>query len=388
MNILYYQHQFPAIGGIEAVTATLSNYFASQGHEITIVSHIDKGLLGTGISLDTRVVVLHMPDAQDVTRRNRDFLQQVILERKIDIVIFQDSYAAIERNLFPAGEMVKVITVEHSAPCFVPEFLRHYSFVRRTLWHFRHPFWKWRRTAYERNRRRFLYDQSDRYVLLSNQFYGEFRAITGLTDTRKLRAIPNPFASYLKMTQREKRNEIVFCATLTELKGCDMLLRVWGQVQSRCPDWQLTIVGNGPDRAMLERMKDDLKLERCSFVGYKQNPAEYFARAKIFAFPSRREGWGLVLVEAMANGCVPVAFDSYGAIHDIVKDGECGVLVPAFDVGRFGDAIVRLAQHGEARLTMAEAGVRSADAFAVPRVADQWMRHLREIVVMERCMAS
>ena len=384
MNILYYQHQFPAIGGIEAVTATLSNYFVSLGHEITIVSHIDKGQLGSGITLDTRVVVLHMPDAQDVTRRNRDFLQQTIRERKIDVVIFQDSYAAIERNLLPADEKVKVITVEHNAPYFVPEFLKHYSFVRRTLWHVRHPFWKSRRAAYERNRRRFLYDQSDRYVLLSNQFYGEFRAITGFTDTRKLRAVPNPFASQLKEAQCAKRNEIVFCATLSDLKGCDLLLRVWEQIQTQCTDWQLTIVGDGPDRAMLERMKVDLKLERCDFVGYKQNPSEYFARAKIFAFPSRREGWGLVLVEAMANGCVPVAFDSYGAIHDIIKDGECGVLVPAFDCDRFGREIVRLTSCCDIWEKMSRAARQSVGDFDVEKCSMIWDELFLELKPLRR----
>ena len=88
MNILYYLHQFPAIGGIETVTATLANYFVGKGHGVTIVSHISKDNADKTVALDSRVVLLKMPDAEGVTERNQRFLCDVVRERKIDIVDF------------------------------------------------------------------------------------------------------------------------------------------------------------------------------------------------------------------------------------------------------------------------------------------------------------
>jgi len=379
MRILYYLHQFPAIGGIETVTAALSNAFVARGYEVTIVSHIDQQRMGSGIALDERVTVLHMPNACNVSARNRDFLQRVITDKRIEVVVYQDSYSAIEQNLFPVECAVKVITVEHSEPCFTTVCLERYSFIHRVLWHIRHPFWNVRRAAYERNRRRYLYDVSDRYVLLSSRFFGEYRTMTGLVDTKKLRAMPNPLASELRVESQEKKNEIVFCATLSGLKGCDMLLRAWQRIEHKCDDWQLTIVGDGPDRVMLEKLRDELRLERCMFEGYREDPAPYFARAKVFAFPSRREGWGLVLVEAMVNGCVPVAFDSYGAVHDIIDDELNGFIVPAFDLDCFSQALLKLTEDDECVSSMSEQAKRKAAGFDLVKIADRWESLIADI---------
>jgi glycosyltransferase involved in cell wall biosynthesis len=138
----------------------------------------------------------------------------------------------------------------------------------------------------------------------------------------------------------EKQNEILFVGTLNHLKGCDMLLSAWRLVESSHLDWCLTIVGDGCERRALEMQAGDLA--RVNFIGYQSDPSPYFARAKIFAFPSRREGWGMVLVEAMAYGCVPVVFDSYSALHDIVSDGRDGIVVPAFDIRMYAKALDKL----------------------------------------------
>ena len=110
-----------------------------------------------------------------------------------------------------------------------------------------------------------------------------------------------------------------------------MLLEAWAHIAHDEKDWRLTIVGDGHLREELETMARNLNLPRVEFAGYQSDPSPYFARAKILAFPSRREGWGLVLVEAMANGCVPVAFDSYGSVHDIIEDGVTTIGKNAFD---------------------------------------------------------
>jgi glycosyltransferase involved in cell wall biosynthesis len=221
-------------------------------------------------------------------------------------------------------------------------------------------------------RRKFLYDFADRYVLLSDRFFGEFRVMAGLGESHKLRSIPNPMAVQLQMAECPKKNEVVFCATLTNLKGCDMLLEAWAKIADVEKDWHLTIVGDGPQRGELESFAKERNLPRIEFVGYQSDPSPYFARAKILAFPSRREGWGLVLVEAMANGCVPVAFDSYGAVHDIIGDGVNGFIVPAFDIDGYAAALRKLMDDADMFATMQSAALCVPDRFAVEKVAAKW----------------
>ena len=246
MNILFYLHQFPAIGGIETVTATLANYLAEKGHAVTIVSHKSKPNAQETVALDTRVCVLKMPDVENVTRRNTAFLQGIIRDKGIDIAIFQDSYAEIEGNLFNVNSGGKRIVVEHNSPFYMAwQRLLKRPFAAKVLWHLRHPFWKWRQVAHQRRRRRELYDNSVRYVLLSDRFFGEFKAVTHLWDTRKLRAIPNPLVPSAMRPRREKQNEIVFASTLNWDKGLQRVLPIWKNLASDYPDWRFTVVGDG-----------------------------------------------------------------------------------------------------------------------------------------------
>lgn len=376
MNILYYLQQFPAIGGIETVTATVANYLALRGHVITILSHKSKDNAKELLELDPRISLLHMPEVENITLRNTAYLQQVIRERKIDITIFQDSYAEIERNLFT--DKTRVVSVEHNSPFYKGlNTLLKFPLIVRILWHLKHPFWRYRREAFEGRRRRFLYDHSAAYVLLSNRFFGEFRAVTKLFDTRRLRAIPNPISDKICTRPREKENIVLFCGSLNSLKGCDYLISAWKLFCNSCNDWRLVIVGDGPERVKLEAQAAELK--NVFFEGYKSDPSDYFARAKIFAFPSRREGWGLVLVEAMANGCVPIAFDSYSAVHDIIANEENGYVVPAFDIEAYAKRLVELANDDTKRESISAQARKSAERFSIAKIGPMWEFLLSEV---------
>lgn len=221
-------------------------------------------------------------------------------------------------------------------------------------------------------RRRFLYEKCARYVLLSNRFFGEFRAVTRLADTRKLMDIPNPFPVVAGGASEEKRNEVVFVATLAPWKGCDLLLAAWRKVCQREKNWTLTIVGDGPERQKLKGLANSFGLNNVFFEGYQADSAPYFSRAKILAFPSRFEGWGLVLLEAMAQGCVPVAFDSYSSVHDIIQNDVNGALVPAFDVNAYAEKLMQLMCDERLREQLQSRAREKPQEFDVKNVVGRW----------------
>lgn len=345
MNILFYQHQFPAIGGMETVTATLANAFTAEGHRVSILSHRSAETIGESARVCQGVTVFHMPGEEFLSARNTAFLQSTIKNYQIDLIIFQDSYAPIEKNLFTGELAVPVVVCEHNSPFRVKSYeCSSQNPIRRLLGCLKFSLLREHRYRKDGARRRYLYERSECYVLLSTRFFGEFRAVTRLADTRKLMAIPNPYPGGSHILPNEKRNEVIFVATLAPWKGCDLLLEAWRRICCQRLDWQLTIVGDGPERQKLEKMANEYGLKNVSFEGYRSDPTPYFGRAKILAFPSRFEGWGLVLIEAMAKGCVPVAFDSYSSVHDIVQDNVNGIIVPAFDVAAYAVELLRLMQ--------------------------------------------
>lgn len=371
MRILYYLQQFPAYGGIEVVTATVANRFAELGHDVYMISHLEGDGSCIALRLDPRIHLQKMPERANYSKANRDFLQGYIRDNGIDVVIFQDSYAQVERNLFPNETQAKVIVCEHNMPYCAPapeEISRLRDKVRRIRFEIN-----------EAMRKRYLYKHCDRYVLLSKYFYGDFRALARLSDTRKLRAIPNPMSPNLLRREVLKEKEILMASTLSPGKGAMRLVRVWQKIALRHEDWRITIIGDGEERKRIEDFIRNQRIPRVHIDGYQPDPSKYFARASIYAMMSRREGWGLVLVEAMANGCVPVAFDSYGAVHDIISEGADGVTVPAFDEDSFASSLDFLMTHPETLLRYRARGIESARRYEVENVVDKaWGGLLRE----------
>jgi len=174
----------------------------------------------------------------------------------------------------------------------------------------------------------------------------EFESKNSKAKTQKSSFVVRPSSSVTVLT----------VARLTAQKSIDTLIDALALV----PDARLTIIGDGPERAALERQARALNLQdRVEFLGTlpQKELARYYAECAAFVLPSIREGMGLVLAEALLCGAPVIAANS-GGVTDIVKDGETGLLAPERDPRALADAIAtllndrafaaRLAANGEA----------------------------------------
>ena len=127
-------------------------------------------------------------------------------------------------------------------------------------------------------------------------------------------------------------------------KGVTTFLDAAALVAPAVPAARFVIVGDGPERAALERHAAARGLTECvTFVGRVENhelPA-YYAAADVFAFHTLHEGLGIVLLEALASGC-PVVTAAAGGTLDVVRDGDTGLLVPPADAAALAGAVVRV----------------------------------------------
>lgn len=135
---------------------------------------------------------------------------------------------------------------------------------------------------------------------------------------------------------------VVAAGRLTPAKGFDLLLTAFARVAGARPDATLHLLGDGPERAALERQARDLGMAgRVVFEGFRDNPYPWFRHADLFVLPSRYEGFPNVVLEALALGTPVVAFACPGG--SAVVDGVNGWLVPPEDVdalaARIGDAL-------------------------------------------------
>ncbi len=146
-------------------------------------------------------------------------------------------------------------------------------------------------------------------------------------------------------------------------KGFDTLLRAFAALGD--DDARLVLLGEGEQRASLRRLADELGVgERVAFPGFVDNPFAYMGRADAFVLSSWYEGFGNVLIEAMATGCPVVSTDCPSGPSEILENGTYGPLVPVKDPDRMAEAI------GEVLREPPDPDVLSerADDFSIPAV--------------------
>jgi glycosyltransferase involved in cell wall biosynthesis len=131
---------------------------------------------------------------------------------------------------------------------------------------------------------------------------------------------------------------------LTRQKNFELLIRAIAQVRQSCPV-RLMILGEGEDHAELEALVQDLNLtESVEFVGFVNNPYAYLAQASMLVLSSLWEGFGNVLVEAIALGTQVVSTDCESGPSEILNDGEYGRLVTSGTVEEMANSILATLQ--------------------------------------------
>ncbi len=147
---------------------------------------------------------------------------------------------------------------------------------------------------------------------------------------------------------------------LTAVKGQEVLIRAASELIRQGEKIFLLLLGEGELRRDLEELTIRLNIAgQVRFLGWRPDVARIMAVCDIFCLPSRNEGMGKVLVEAMAIG-IPIVASNIGGIKHIVRSGENGLLVPAEDLVAWVEAIDRLCRDPERRRRMGDAGRQMA----------------------------
>ncbi|MEP6977900.1 MAG: glycosyltransferase family 4 protein [Thermoleophilia bacterium] len=174
-----------------------------------------------------------------------------------------------------------------------------------------------------------------------------------------------------------ERPRALFVGVLELYKNVDGLADAWRSAAPRVPEATLHVVGSGTRTAVVERLVAELP-EQTRWT--KELSTEEVAAAlddsTLLVLPSRSEGLGRVIVEALCRGR-PVLASAVGGIRDIVRDGENGVLVPPGDTEALADALVRLlSDHAEAERLAAAARPSVEPWLATPEEYAQRVRSL------------
>jgi len=166
----------------------------------------------------------------------------------------------------------------------------------------------------------------------------------------KLTKINNPvdFDHITEMLQNSEKptefspdfKNVVAIGNLSARKGFDLLLKVFSSIKKE--KIKLHILGDGPNRELLFKLKEDLELENVIFHGRQENPYQFLKYADLFVLSSRYEGFPNVLLEAGACGVYALANSCPGGINEIIEDGINGHISDIKKMEDFAEKIVTL----------------------------------------------
>ena len=173
---------------------------------------------------------------------------------------------------------------------------------------------------------------------------------------------------------------------LVPVKGFDLLVEAMPALLAAVPDAHAIVIGDGPEEAALAALARRLGVgARVRLHGASADPAAILAAVDVLAAPSRNEGMGRALVEAMALG-VPVVGAQVGGIPSVVGGDEAGRLVPPDDVAALTGALVELGRDPNVRANLAEVARERAETFST-EVAESLLLDLYASLVREKRLA-
>lgn len=363
IKILFFVDQFYQ-GGAGRVASILINGLYSRGFEIVIVT--DK----------KREVIYQLPPdieiIQSFDKKSKGFFTKAL-------------------NVFRRFEYIRKI-IKSVSPTIIVAFLPRMFFdVKIASWGLKIPIIASDHTSMQYDAGLFT-----NYIRLN--FYAKADALTILTkkDANYLGSkLPNKIVVYNPLTypvldvQPQRRKNILCAGRINQwdVKGFDRIIKIWGAIHSKYPDWQLEIAGPCDEKHKNELYKlatecgisDSFKI-----LGLVVDMKSLYAETTIFALPSRVEGFPMVLLEAMSQGCACISFEMKGAINEIIQNNVDGIIVKDDDLCCFQRELERMIANSELLEQLSKNAINSVQKFSVEVFVNQWIKIITSLLENEK----
>lgn len=366
---------WPVYGGGETITATLSNALVLKGHTVHIAYQYECNRNPMPYALDDNIKQFKTHTSGHFKSGDVRKLHDYIVFHNIDVMVNQwgDVVLCDKARKDTKCMLVTCWHLNVIIPSSANGFKR--QFLRRVLGRDRYDKYDRKKQIQSHLRN---YEHSDKYVFLSDSFRNEFCNIAGVTYSgSRLGSISNPLTYHFKYdiaNYPKKKKQVLFVGRIFEYhKRLSYILKVWQMVEQETlyDEWNLMIVGDGPDMESTKRLAENLHLRRASFAGF-QNPRSFYEESSIFVMTSSLEGFGMTLVEAQQYACVPIVMDTYSSLHDIITDGENGIITPDNALSLYASKLMELMSNQKLREQLALNGLETCRKFEVENIAIQW----------------
>lgn len=340
-------------GGAERVLADMANYWAERGYGITYASWAGPEVTDF-YRLDSRVRRVWLDLSKSGSSPRRGLFANIARVRKLRRLIDDSQPNAVLSFIHTSnvltilaslGTRTRVVVSERMQPAVDPTLSTAWKVLRKMF-----------------------YRKADTVVAQSRdaaQWIREHCGRPAVVIPNAVRALPSPGVA--------RESFVLAIGRLTPQKGFDLLLRAFAKLAAPMRDWKLLIVGEGPERAKLLRLRDELNLGgRVEFERPVADIERLMARAGLVVQPSRYEGFPNAVLESMGMGVAVIAANCLSGPADLIEDGVNGRLVPVEDVNALGRAMEELMSQPELRARLGREASKVRERFRQDRIMAQW----------------
>ncbi len=353
-------------GGAERLLIDLIRHIDRSRFNLHLAVFRFRGRFKAGLPGDVPVSDLRKRSRLDFPKLVRRLAFSVLPEVRPDAVIsfmwYANIVSVLARQISPFKP--RLIVSEHTSTSLDP---KHRRFWSRILM-------------------RSLYRRADGIVAVTEGLKRELTArhhlpadlIKVINNCVNIAAIRKSTRKRIREKAFTKKNGpiIVACGRLTPEKNFPLLIRAFASLPKGLGA-RLYIIGAGDEEQNLRRLIRGHHLgAKAVLLGFRENPYQYMAAADVLALSSHYEGFGNVIVEAMACGTAVVAVDCPFGPREIIEEGVSGLLVPPGDEEKLARALTRVLTDDRLRLRLERGGLKNAERFDVTHIVREYEKLL------------
>ncbi|WP_161971755.1 glycosyltransferase family 4 protein [Algoriphagus kandeliae] len=358
MKILYIIDFLGKPGGMERVLSTKVNYLCDQlNHEITIISRnaLPKDLF---FNYSNNVKIISLNLTKNCFKNYETKLAEYLSTNKQDVVI--GLFGSELPFLYKLKDGSKKIQEFHFSKNYLIHLVNHLPNIRLR-------FLRKVKANFTLIKERYYAKKYDALVLLSKRD----QELWGATYNSFV--IPNPLSFQTKEKSSVTNKKIISIGRLIAQKGFDDLIKAFSTIHYEIEGWTLEIIGEGQDYEYLQSLIFKMGLKgKVKISSPLKDIQTALIDSSIFVFPSKYEGFGLVLTEAMECGLPSIAYDCECGPSEIIRHGEDGFLVPLSDIDSLAKHIKILALDFSRRKEMSTNAVKNVKRFYGNAIMNYW----------------
>ncbi len=313
------------VGGAQRIALNLCTGLIKKGYDVDLLLVEAEGDLISEVPEEVSVIDLDASRVVTSTVPLRRYLRESTPDVLYSMMIEVNIAAVVARQL--AGTDTRLVISEHNTPTVSAEGLKDQLALHLAT---------------------LTYQQADHVVTVSEGVRNDLLDVVNISE-EEITVIHNPIdVERIRNQATESVEHRWFTDPLVSVvmsagrhapqKGFDTLLRAFSRLEDS--NTRLVLLGEGNETESLRTLATQLGIEnQVDFPGFVDNPFKYMASADVFVLSSWYEGFGNVLIEAMATGCPVVSTDCPSGPNEILKDGAYGPLVPVKDAAAMSNAI-------------------------------------------------